>query len=163
MIAMQVRRFLDGSSRVMSRRFPNMIHVQSVSQCSGRGATNRETKKLAWLGLWVFEYDPSIKCKSVQWKWSDEPRHKKARMAQSQQKLMLILFFDVQGVVMVEWVPYWKNVDAAFYIEMLQQLKICIRKKRPELSVENLLVLHDNAPSHRADSTQKFLEKNDMW
>ncbi len=41
---------------------------------------------------------------------SDEPEHKKARMARSQQKLMLILFFDILGVVMVEGVPYWENV-----------------------------------------------------
>ncbi len=44
---------------------------------------------------WVFEYDPSTKCQSMQWKGSDEPPHKKACMERSQQKLMLILFFDV--------------------------------------------------------------------
>ncbi len=68
---------------------------------------------------WVFEYDPSTKCQSVQWKRSDELWYKRARTARSQQKLMLILFFNVLRVVMVEWVPYWKNVDAAFYIETL--------------------------------------------
>ncbi len=61
---------------------------------------------------WVFEYDPSTKSLSMQWKRSDEPRHKKARMTLPQQILMLILFFDAQGVVLVEWVPYRKNVDA---------------------------------------------------
>ncbi len=81
----------------------------------------------------VFEYDLSTKHQSMQWKRSDEPWHKKAYMARSQQKLMLILFFDVQGVVKAEWVLYWKNVDAVFYIETLQKLRICIRKKRPEL------------------------------
>ncbi len=50
----------------------------------------------------------------------------KACMAQSQQKLMLILFFDVQGVAMAEWVLYWKNVDAVSYIETLRKLRICI-------------------------------------
>ncbi len=60
-------------------------------------------------------------------------------------------------------VPYRKNVDAAFYIEMLQKLRICIRKKL-ELWVENLFVLHHNTPpSHRANSVQKFLENNNMW
>ncbi len=60
--------------------------------------------------------------------------------------------------------PYRENVDAAFCIETLQKLRICTRKKRPELWVENLFVLHhNNAPRHRADSMQKFLEKNNMW
>ncbi len=49
----------------------------------------------------------------MQWKRSEEPWHRKAGMSRSQQKLMLILFFDIQGVVMVEWVPYRKNVDVA--------------------------------------------------
>ncbi len=85
-------------------------------------------------------------------------------MARFQQKLKLILFFGIQGTVMAEWVPYQKNVDTAFYIETLWKLRICIRKKRPELWVENLFMLHhDNAPSHRANSTQKFPEKNNMW
>ncbi len=76
----------------------------------------------------------------------------------------IILFFGAQWTVMVEWVLYWENVDAAFYIEMLQKLRICIQKKRLELWAENLSVLHHNsAPSHWADSTQKFLEKNNMW
>ncbi len=47
---------------------------------------------------------------------------------------------------------------------MLWKLRICFQKKRPELWSENLFVLqHDNVPSHQADSTQKFLEKNNMW
>ncbi len=45
-IVRQIRCFLDG---LMSRGFWNMICPQSISQCSGRGATNHNTKKLAWL------------------------------------------------------------------------------------------------------------------
>ncbi len=83
----------------------------------------------------------------------------KACMARSQQKLMLILFFNVQGVTMEEWVLYQKNVHTAFYIKTLRKSRICTRKKRP-----NLLVLHhDSVPSHQANSTKKFLEKNNMW
>ncbi len=49
-IAWQIGRFLDGSSRAMSRGFSNMVRPQCVSQCSGRGETSHGTKKLAWLG-----------------------------------------------------------------------------------------------------------------
>ncbi len=82
---------------------------------------------------WVFKYDPSTKRQSMQWKRSDEPQSKKACMARSQQKFMLILFFSVLGVMMMEWGLYQKNVDAAFYIRTLWKLRICIRKKRPKL------------------------------
>ncbi len=93
----------------------------------------------------------------MQGKRSIELQHKKACMARSQQKLMLILFFSVQGVAMAEWVLCRKNLDAALYIEMLRKLRICIRKKKPELRVEDLFILHhNNAPSHQTNSTQKF-------
>ncbi len=109
---------------------------------------------------WVFEYETSTKRQSVQWKRRNEPQHKKVRMARSQQKLMLILFFDVQGMAMAQLAPYRENVDAALYSEMLWKLRICIRKTWPE----NLFVLHhNNARSHWSDSTQKFPEKNNMW
>ncbi len=36
---------------------------------------------------------------------------------------MLILFFDVQRMVMAEWVLYWENVDAAFYIKNNLEIK----------------------------------------
>ncbi len=61
---------------------------------------------------------------------------------------------------MVEWVPYWKNVDVVFSIETLRKLRICIRKERPELWAGNLFVLHhDNVPSHQAASMQNFWEQ----
>ncbi len=85
--------------------------------------------------LWVFEYNPSTKHQSVKRK-SGEPQHRKAHMTRSQQKLMLVSFFDVLGVVMAEWVSYRKNVNAAFYIETLWKLRICNQKKRLELCGE---------------------------
>ncbi len=54
---------------------------------------------------------------------------------------------------------------------VLEKCRLCFHQNTPEIEnlypkeeVENLFVFHhDNAPSHRADSTQKFLEKNNMW
>ncbi len=107
---------------------------------------------LGWIIMgdesWVFKCNKSTKHQSMQWKRSDEPQHKKAHMTQSQQKFMLILFFDIQVMVIAEWVLYWKNVDTAFCIEMLWKLRIYIQKKRSQLWVENLFVLHhNNAPA----------------
>jgi hypothetical protein len=36
---------------------------------------------------------------------------KKARMNRSKFKDMLIVFFDIQGIVMAEWVPTGQNVN----------------------------------------------------
>jgi hypothetical protein len=37
-------------------------------------------------------------------------------------KAMLIVFFDIQGVVMAEWVPSGQTVDQHCYIEVLTKL-----------------------------------------
>jgi hypothetical protein len=36
---------------------------------------------------------------------------KKARMCRSKFKVMLIAFFDIQGIVMAEWVPSGQTVN----------------------------------------------------
>jgi len=47
----------------------------------------------------------------MQWKSTSSPRQKKARMIRSKFKAMLIVFFDIQGIVMAEWVPSGQTVN----------------------------------------------------
>lgn len=47
----------------------------------------------------------------------------------SQMKTMLIVFFDLKGVIMVEWVPNGQNANQK-YIEVLTKLQERMRKKR---------------------------------
>jgi len=50
----------------------------------------------------IFMYDPETKQQSMQWKSTSSPRPKKARMSPSKFKVILIVFFDIQGIVMTE-------------------------------------------------------------
>ncbi|KAL4101082.1 hypothetical protein QTP88_021102 [Uroleucon formosanum] len=54
---------------------------------------------------WIFQYDVETKRQSMHWKTPESPRIKKARMSKSKFKAMLIVFFDINGIVMTEWVP----------------------------------------------------------
>jgi Transposase. len=54
---------------------------------------------------WIFQYDVQTKRQSMHWKIPASPRMKKARMSKSKFKAMLIIFFDISGIVMTEWVP----------------------------------------------------------
>ena len=54
---------------------------------------------------WIFEYDPETKRQSSEWHTSASPRPKKARMSKSKVKTMLIVFFDIKGIVHHEFVP----------------------------------------------------------
>jgi len=54
---------------------------------------------------WVYGYDPETKQQFSQWKSPGSPRPKKARQSHSVTKSMLIMFFDIRGIVHHEcWV-----------------------------------------------------------
>ncbi|UYV76597.1 hypothetical protein LAZ67_14001376 [Cordylochernes scorpioides] len=48
---------------------------------------------------WMFEYDPESKRQSCAWHTKSSPRPKKARMSKSRIKTMIIVFFDIRGIV----------------------------------------------------------------
>ncbi|GFT02829.1 protein GVQW3 [Trichonephila clavipes] len=48
---------------------------------------------------WVYGYDPETKQQSSQWKTPGSPWPKKARQVRSKIKVMLIVFFDADGIV----------------------------------------------------------------
>ena len=71
---------------------------------------------------WVFKYDPETKRQPMQWKSTSSTRPKKARMSCSKFKAMLIVFFNIQGIGMAEWVPSGQTVNQQYYIEVLIKL-----------------------------------------
>ena len=71
---------------------------------------------------------------------------------------MLRFFFDIRGIVRYEFVPTGQTVDQVDYLEILERLHEKVRRKRPELFVNNSWILHhDNAPAHTALSLREFL------
>jgi len=42
-------------------------------------------------------------------------------------------FFDIKGIIMIEWVPQGQTVNQKYYIEVLIKLRERVRKKRPGL------------------------------
>ena len=107
---------------------------------------------------WVFEYDPETKRQSCEWHSPGSPRPRKARMSKSRIKSMLIVFFDSKGIVHREFLPSGQTVNAAFYVEVLQRLRIRVARVRPEIADEWILH-HDNALSHSSIMVREFLAK----
>jgi hypothetical protein len=98
---------------------------------------------------WVYGYDPETKQQSSQWKSPESPRPKKARQSHSATKSILIMLFDIQGIVHHEFATKGQTMNAEFYCIVLHHLTEDIRQKRPELwCMGNWLLLDDNAPSH---------------
>ena len=65
---------------------------------------------------WVYGYDPETRVLSSQWKSPSSPRAKKARQSRSNTKvMMMIVFFDLDGIVRAEFVPRNTTVNSEYY------------------------------------------------
>jgi transposase len=74
---------------------------------------------------------------------------------------MLIAFFDTDGLVLHEFVPIGQTVNKEFYKTVLQRFRDAMRRHRPEERRYGNWILHsDNAPAHRAVTTNEFLAKH---
>lgn len=91
------------------------------------------------------------------WVSSGEPAATQPKIERHQRKVMLSVWWDVQGVVMFELLPRNVNVTAAFYCEQLQRLSAEIHRMRPQLG--QVRFLHDNARPHTALITRDTLLK----
>jgi transposase len=112
---------------------------------------------------WVYGCDVETKAHSSQWVGQGSPRPKKARMSQSNLKVMLVVFFDWQGVIHYEFVPRGQTVNNELYVAVLKHLREAVRRKRPQLWTNQSWVLHhDNAPAHLSFLVCNFLAKNEM-
>jgi histone-lysine N-methyltransferase SETMAR len=97
----------------------------------------------------------------MQWKTTHSPKPKKARMQKSKIKTMLVVFFDIQGIIMAQYLPPGQSVNQTYYIELLTKLRGSIRRKRPELWKNGWIIHQENAPAHNALSVRQFLAKKE--
>jgi hypothetical protein len=66
---------------------------------------------------------------------------------------MWIIFFESQGVVLKEFVPQGKTVNAEFYKGVMNRFLKRIQRVRPTaFCPRDFFLLHYNAPTHKAAS-----------
>jgi hypothetical protein len=111
---------------------------------------------------WIYGYDPETNQQSSQWKGPQSPRAKKVRQVRSSTKNMLIVFFNMKGIVDREFVPPNTMVNPNFYCDVLRHLRENVRRKRPELWHNHNWLHHDNSPAHTSLKTTGFVTNNNM-
>jgi hypothetical protein len=61
---------------------------------------------------------------------------------------MATVFWDSQGVILIDFLEAGVTVNSDIYIATLQRLKQAIRKKRLGKDVHSIQLHHDNARPH---------------
>ena len=108
---------------------------------------------------WVSFFTPEIKSQSMQWlpKGADPPE--KAKVQNSIKKLMLIAFFDWDGMIYQHWFPEGQTINSTYYCEVIPTFSSHLHRKSPENFVQGWILHQDKARPHVSRETMEFFSK----
>ena len=72
-------------------------------------------------------------------------------------------FFDIRGVIYIDWVPEGQTVNQVYYKNVLTTLRERVRRRRPDMWKNASWILHhDNTPARNVLSVKRYLAKNNI-
>ena len=109
---------------------------------------------------WFHYYEPENKAQSRQLVGPGSPRPKKFKTQPSAGKVIATVVWDAKSVIMLDFLPKRSTISGVHYANLLDQLRIDIRKKcRGELS-KGVLLQGDNARVHTFKVAKNAVEQN---
>ncbi len=81
---------------------------------------------------WFFTYDPSNRQITASWLKKGQKRPQKPRLNRFAQKVMLVVFWDVNGIIHREFIPRGHGIGAELYLQILKHLRAAMGRRRPE-------------------------------
>ena len=97
---------------------------------------------------WVHHHQLETKEQSKKWKHTSSPAPKKAKVVRSAGKVMASVFWDNQGVILIEYLQKGHTMTGQHYSIQLKRLREAIKEKRPGKLTRGILFHQDNAPAH---------------
>jgi len=91
----------------------------------------------------------------MEWRHSGSPLPKKFQVQKSAGKVLASIFWDQDGILLIDYLPKGLTINAEYYSSLLVQLKNILKEKSRGKFIKGVLFLHDNAPARRALATQK--------
>jgi len=68
-------------------------------------------------------------------------------------KVLASIFWDQDGVLLIDYLPKGQTINAEYYSYLLVQLKDILKEKRRGKVAKGALFLHDHVPAHRELAT----------
>ncbi|GBL94849.1 Histone-lysine N-methyltransferase SETMAR [Araneus ventricosus] len=91
---------------------------------------------------WVVHVNAETKQQSMAWGHTGSPtRLRKARQTLSGRKLMVTVFWDAQGILLIEFMTRGTTINSEVYCRMLKKLKRAIQNKRRVLLSSGVVLL----------------------
>ena len=96
----------------------------------------------------VYHFEPETKQQSKQLKHVNSPKSVRFCKIVSAGKVMASVFWDSEGVLMIDYLERGKTVTDVYYAELIQKLWSAVKEKRCRKLSHGVLLHHDNAPAH---------------
>ncbi len=125
------------------------VYEREGSRLIGRIVTGDET--------WIHHSTPVSKQQSMALCEPGEPVPKKVKMGHSANKIMATVFWDAEGVLLIEYHSKNRNVNQQTYQATLKKLCAAIRRLYPGLRDDEIFLIHDNTRPHTAACIQELL------
>jgi histone-lysine N-methyltransferase SETMAR len=153
--------------KLCSRWVPKMLSEEHTTQRPGSALTfltcysKQDDEFLSHIvtgdETWVSHVTPESKRQSMECRHTSSPKKPKFKQTISTLKIMCSVFWDRQGVLLVEFLPKSTTINAACYYETLVKLRRAIQNTRRSMLTRGVVLLHDNARLHTAAQTQALI------
>ena len=108
---------------------------------------------------WIYQYDPETKQQPKQRLPRGSSGPIKFKSERSVKKVMATVFWDYEGVVLVDFLEGKKTVTGAYNVEVLRKLRAKLAEKRPGKLHHRILFHHDNRPSAFLSDRKRCFER----
>ena len=71
---------------------------------------------------WLYHYNPEKKQQSIEWWHSGSPHPKKFQVQKSAGKVLASIFWDQDGILLIDYLPKGQNINAEYYSSLLDVL-----------------------------------------
>ena len=138
---------VNGASRLSNFGF--FVGAIQMISCRARLVTMDET--------WSYHCDLETKQQSMEWRHSGSPCPKKSECKNLLAQVLASIFWDQDGILLIDYLPKGQTINAEYYSSLLVQLKDILKEKLRGNVAKGVLYLRDSTPAHRALATQKKL------
>ena len=95
----------------------------------------------------------------MKWKHKASPTPKKFRVQQSAGKIMKTVFWNSEGVLLLEFMSHKTTITGDTYASTMVALRENIKQKHCGKLSSDVLLIHDNAPAHKLRTSLAAIRK----
>ena len=97
---------------------------------------------------WIHYYTPETKYQSKMWTWPGESARKKEKTVPSAGKVMVTIFWDSHGIILIDYLQKEKTITGEYYASLLDRFDAILKEKWPHLAKKRASAPRQCTSSH---------------